>query len=477
MSRMSELHEKIHVFDNSRELLNYKLRFGNVPMWLLVRLTIILECIDKHEGYCVENYVEKSKKQGNVVFGFTLKNPFISRPTDVLFAGFSDSLMTKHEGELLYNDMTKAYMDIYKNSRIIIANANERNPNYAYSDWKSDYCISWLAASLVKHKKKAAEEDVKIAKAFIRYIKAEFPIEIDGRTLQQIYNIIISASECLPFYAAVWKQCFKICRPKLVVQHCASYMDFNNLAIKLACRDLNIPTAEIQHAWEDKNSHAHYWGKAVVENADCKKLFPDYFLMSGQYWFDAVSLPSKKVIIGTYKKYRINVKRKNENVLICLAGNYKYYMDLIEWLIDNTSMDAKIFLRLHPLENNAKVRALFKKYISNGDITFANEKTLEHYLGNCTYVVTCGSTVVFDALTCGNIVFVPKDVSYEIYNLDTISDKIYSFTSLDELGEIWNRRSEISMRAYDDFYDMNYKALYRRFIESLIGKRLSKRNR
>lgn len=85
--------------------------------------------------------------------------------------------------------------------------------------------------------------------------------------------------------------------------------------------------------------------------------------------------------------------------------------------------------------------------------------------------------MVFDALTCGNIVFVPKDVSYEIYNLDTISDKIYSFTSLDELGEIWNRRSEISMRAYDDFYDMNYKALYRRFIESLIGKRLSKRNR
>lgn len=174
MSRMSELHEKIHVFDNSRELLNYKLRFGNVPMWLLVRLTIILECIDKHEGYCVENYVEKSKKQGNVVFGFTMKNPFISRPTDVLFAGFSDSLMTKHEGELLYNDMTKAYMDIYKNSRIIIANANERNPNYAYSDWKSDYCISWLAASLVKHKKKAAEKMLKLPKRLLGILKRSF---------------------------------------------------------------------------------------------------------------------------------------------------------------------------------------------------------------------------------------------------------------------------------------------------------------
>ena len=249
-------------------------------------------------------------------------------------------------------------------------------------------------------------------------------------------------------------------------------MGFLQVASNLACRDLHISTAEIQHALEVRNSKAHHWGDAIIRSRSCQKIFPDYFLMYGKYWSDAVALPSKKVVIGTHRKYRVNIGKRNDNVLICLSMSNEKYNELIEWVLNNTDINTKVYLRLHPLENTEKDRSIFAKFKASDRFEFANEKKLEYYLMKCTYVISTGSTVIYEALTCGNIVFVPRDELYYYTNVNFIEDKIYSFQTFQELDKIWKRRNEIPTTAYDDFYDMNYKELYGRFIENMIGKSL-----
>jgi len=113
-------------------------------------------------------------------------------------------------------------------------------------------------------------------------------------------------------------------------------MGLLQVAGNLACRDLHISTAEIQHALEVRNSKAHHWGDAIIKSQSCQKIFPDYFLMLGEYWASSVALPSKKVVIGTHRKYRVNTEKRNNNVLICLSMSDEKYIELVEWILKNT---------------------------------------------------------------------------------------------------------------------------------------------
>ena len=45
-----DLYEKLHVFEDNKELLEFTLEYYNIPMWLLVRTHIMIECIDKRTG-------------------------------------------------------------------------------------------------------------------------------------------------------------------------------------------------------------------------------------------------------------------------------------------------------------------------------------------------------------------------------------------------------------------------------------------
>lgn len=76
MSLIMELHEKIHFFENKKELLDFKLGCQNVPVWPLVRLNIIISCIDKRVYAYRERKRGQMKKRVNKLKEFTIKNPF-----------------------------------------------------------------------------------------------------------------------------------------------------------------------------------------------------------------------------------------------------------------------------------------------------------------------------------------------------------------------------------------------------------------
>ncbi len=463
MNAITELYEKVYSFEHNRELLQFKLEYRNIPMWPLIRTFVIQKAIDKENGIDV-NVNQRTSVKRNKLVELTIRNPFLSLSKDILYLGFEDRGTSFHEDGLVYDERIMPYMQLNGRSCMLISHPN-LDVKYAYNNWKSDYVIHRFALKQMSTSKK----DARTAKELLKYTENELSIDIDKKLSQELLNIIMGYSKYLAGYVKACKQYLKIIQPKLTVIGCSSYMGLLQVAGNLACRDLNIPTAEIQHALEVRNSKAHHWGDAIIKSQSCQKIFPDYFLMLGEYWANSVALPSKKVVIGTHRKYRVNTEKRNNNVLICLSMSDEKYIELVEWILKNTGKNTKVCLRLHPLENTEKDRAIFAKFKVNDRFEFANEKRLEYYFRKCTYVISTGSTVIYEALTCGNIVFVPKDELYDYTNVDSIEDKIYSFQTFEELEKIWRRRNELSMIAYDDFYNMNYKELYGRFIDEMVG--------
>lgn len=465
MSLIMELHEKIHFFENKKELLDFKLGCQNVPVWPLVRLNIIISCIDKRVYAYRERKRGQMKKRVNKLKEFTIKNPFFSLPKDVIYIGFPNDDMLRHEDGLIYDERIKAYMDINHRSSMLVSVITKDEFKYAYQNWKSDYFIHYMA------NKKENKDDIKMANEFIKYLKNNFPLEIDSTLSKSIFNTIMQYSKWLPGYVKICKMYLKIVKPSLVIECDGCYMSLLYVAMNLACNSLNIPTAEIQHAWEGKTTHAHYWGNSIVKNSDCKRIFPDYFLTMGKYWNTRVNVPSKKLVVGTHRKYHWDMEQKNENILICLASTYETYVELVSTIINSTGLNTKVYLRIHPSENTKNVRNLFNKFMENSRFEFANENKLEFYFDQCRYLVSCGSTVIYEALTCGKVVFVPKDILYEWYDLDSIKDKIHLLQEPRQFIELWNKRDELPIKAYNDFYDMNYEKLYGGFVNNMIRRK------
>lgn len=463
MNTITDMHKKIHLFECNKKLLDYKLEYSNVPMWLLIRVELMIACIDKPEGMFIES--EKKIVHRHLFQELTIRNPFFTFPKEIVYVGFSNQYMIQHENELVYDERTMPYLKMCRRTSMLISIAQDKKFKYAYNSWKSDYIIHLLASK----KKKSSDRDAKTAHQFIQYLKEEFPLEIPCTQFKKIFETIMGYSKLLEGYTNVWKVYLRIINPKLVIQCNGSYLGLSQVALKLACNERHIPTAEIQHAAECINSHAHYWGEQIVNNENCKMVFPDYFLTCGSYWNKEVNLPSKKIVIGTHRKYSLN-KKRNDNVLVCLVTNYVEYVDLVKYIVQSVEPGSTIYLRLHPLENTEKNRSEFKQFIKKGQIEFANDNNLEYYLSKCTYVVSCASTVVYEALTCGNIVFVPRDKMFDSYNMESIENRIYSFQTLEEFEQVWKKRKKIEMKEYNDFFDMNYRELYKSFLCKVLKK-------
>jgi hypothetical protein len=466
MDSLIDYYEKLHLFEDNRMLLEFTLKYNNVPMWPLIRNIIMIECIDKKTG------VFSKFRSGNLIIRknewkeMTVKNPMVSFPKKVVYAGFPNTYMLEHEEGKLYDERIMPYVKTDRNSCMLVSVITKDKFEYEYPNWKSDYFIHYLA----RKKANKCESDIQKANEFVKFIKDNLPFEINNTIMRQVLNTLIYYSKGLPGYVEAWKLYLKIVKPKLVVICEGCYMGISAIGLTLACEGLKIPTAELQHANESKTSRAHYWGKGVVENYNCKRVFPDYFLTFGKYWNDNVNLPSKKVVVGTHRKYKSNLPISNENVLICLSINCKEYMNIVEHIVSNVGVNTKVYLRLHPIENTNSTRSLFKKFNEDGRFRFANDKNLEYYFNLCKYVMSCGSTVIYEALACGKIVFVPKDQMYDWYNLNTIEDKIYSFQTIQQFEKLWDKRATFPMKVYNDFYEMDYERLYTEFIKKVTKK-------
>ena len=465
ISKFAEEWDNLFKFEDRSELLESALEYQNIPMWPLIRNQVIVYGIRAKYNLNTPIRNKNYHSERNIAREVLHRNPFFSVHKDVVYVGFPSSNFTSNDTGVFYDERIKKYYDVIKNSSMILSVSDHVGAKYGYKNWKSDYVVNELA----QKKKKESTKDVQTLKRFVRFLDDFCPVKIDTELKKIIYQQIMVFSKYLEGYVRAWKLYLKIVRPKLVIEYCGCFMGISNVAMNLACYDMDIPTSDIQVCWIGRKNHSHYCGKAILESSICKKIYPDYFLTWGKYWETKVHNPCKTVIIGTHRKY--NKSQKNNNILICLGLYYEAYVKYVDWVMEHSDSDVEIYLRLHPKENIASVRAIFSAFQNDKRFHFANDNDLQYYLDKCTYFITNGSTVVFEALACGKKVFVIEDASYDMYDLYDIADRIYHFKTIEEFEELWLHRESMSMKIYNDFFDMNYEKLLKKFIQRISMKK------
>lgn len=469
MNEISSQYDNLRKFENNFNILKFTLEYGNIPMWPLIRNQVIIYGINSKYGSTNKKREKAFCREKSVLKELTFRNPYLTTHKDVAFVGFPSSNFEKHENGILYDERIKAYVDLFHKSSMIISVTDNDEFVYGYKNWKSDYAVNEFATN--EKWKNRSKKDALVLKQFVKFLEDECPVEISTELKKKIYQILMFYSKYLRGYVEAWKIYLKVVRPKLVVEYCGCFMGISNVAMNLACDKLKISTAEIQVSSIRKNFHSYCCGRAIAESDICKHIYPDYFLTWGKYWGNIVNNPCRTVTIGTHRKYE-TINQRNENVLICLSGMYESYIKYIDLIMSYSTPKSKIYLRIHPKENSKNVRNIFKKFEEDNRFNFANQSGLQDYLKECTYMFACGSTVIYEALACGKIVFIPKDYAYDLHSMDGVKDKINSFETPEEFSILWQKRFSMQMKAYNDFFEMNYEKLFKKFVRDITEKRI-----
>lgn len=463
MNELTSKFDKFFEFENNDKLLDFTLEYRNIPIWPLVRNQVIIHGI-LPEDYLNKHTMDIKGKSVKYIKKMTVRNPFFSTHKDIVYVGFPCDNFCSYENGKVYDERVKAYVDLFRSSCMIVSGTNFDETECGYKNWKLDYALIEFS----QNRKCKSEKDALVLKKFMKFLEAECPAKISSALKNIIFNVISSYSLYLQNYVEAWKIYLQIVKPRLVVEYCGCFMGLSTVAMNIACADKKIPTADIQVCYIGKNMHSYNCGSAITQSKICKIMYPDYVLTWGRYYQNVINSPCQFVTIGTHRRYKF-VKERNKNVLICLTDKYEDYLEHMDYIMNQIDRDAKVYLRLHPKYNTANNRNLYRKYEKDNRFFFANDKELEYYLNKCTYVFCTSSTVIFESLACGKIVLTPRDDYYEFYNLENIEDRIHVFDTVEQFEELWEMRESIPMKVYNDFFDMNYKKLFKKFVKEVTN--------
>lgn len=223
--------------------------------------------------YGKANYVRKAI---NNIFS---RNPFIVSEHDIMFYG--------HQRRKKRND--NKWWDIYSDPVI-----EELNEDHIY--YESSYLGKHLTPAKTPNikymdllnflgtiRKKLGLVSVNISRRENKFldlieekIDQRFSVHVNVREL--VINKLMAQKQRLPLY----KYLLRKINPKLVVV----VVSYGKEAFIEACKELDIPTVELQHGV----IHKYHMGYSFP-GTGIKQNFPDYLLAFGDYWKDSADFP------------------------------------------------------------------------------------------------------------------------------------------------------------------------------------------
>ncbi len=208
--------------------------------------------------------------------------------------------------------------------------------------------------------------------------------------------------------------------PKAVFLTC--YYSYSNLAVILACKNLKIPTIDIQHGGHELYHLMYSNWKNVPNNGFA--LLPDYFWIWGKNQknegiFNNDNSKHKYIVGG---KTQVDFWKKNKNIIdekmsgaqkkifikkikkykkiILFSATYTQIPNIIFLLIKKSPKNWLWLIRAHPRHSNInEINDQFSnKKILNVEIYFPTKANLNFLLNNITHLIVEFSSVIYDAL-------------------------------------------------------------------------------
>ena len=473
MIDIEKLYEQMYEFENNSQLYEFRFEDTKVPMWMYIRSWFIGAITDKI-GEKESNDIWKEKMsrpfiKKSVINKYVIRNPFLSHQRDILFAFWGYSELRQHDDGLVYEDFIMPFLQMFPDNTTTLMDGkilNRYELDCVHPNWKMDD----IFMDIIKWNKGLIKtpdinvKDRKNIKGLMNFLNHNCPLQVDkdlrSTTVRKLEDISRISTQMIK----VCETYLRVVKPKVVVICCASYPNILRTSMILACRNKNVITAELQHGLTCRYNAHYQYCNYILNNSDCYKMLPDYYLTFGEYWSSQVKIPQKCNIISYAKTVIKNKIPNNNKILFCAGINFDEYINFLNKVMPKVDIDVEIYFRFHPRYSSKKQRGRFRRYLKYPNFFMADEKDLSFYMKECRYVIQDGSTICYEALFAGRVVFSFKSEQGIRTGVNKLQD-VHSFKNAEDFMELWNERDKLQSKCHDEFFDLNYKKNYVKFLK------------
>lgn len=433
MLSLEDFFEKFQLFEYERRLFEIEIcntniwEFIRIPIFLLLKKKLVSESISSNSS-TIKVGIGGLKEYIKCIFSFQkeIKN------TDILFFN--------HPRRRLENDY---YSDIYTDTFLPYV-------SFKYAVLERFYKFNHLKP--VQTKNLIYFDKIEFPAIFINYLpfknirdKTELSkiekLENDirdfwGVEIKQLRKIIEKNVSRYKYVYPRLKKLLSTINPKLFVV-VVSYSFYTQIAIIIA-KQLNIPTAELQHGVVGKLHYAYNYPKDALVNS-----FPDYFLSWGKFWVKNTRMPILKdniIDIGFpyLEKFKLNNVRKIEksNQIVVLS---QMRDDIAKFAFDLATMinTYTIIFKAHPTEySSVHTNYPYLSELNNIRVIANDNIPLYNLFAECSLVIGVSSTALIEGLAFDCPIMILQVPGWEYYQqLDNI-DGVYFIKNSHEAVQI-----------------------------------------
>lgn len=472
MINIETRYKQMYEFENNSQLYAFRFKDTGIPMWMYIRADFIKNVVDRESCNQYRRIWNRDRRDGivykkSILKKYITQNPFLSQKKDILFAFWSYSELRQHDDGLVFEDFIMPFLKMFPSNTTTLMSGsilNEYERGCAHPNWKMDDIFMDILrfSGHLKRNKDVSKEDRKNIKGLISFLNHNCPLQIDEDLRKEIVYCLENISCNSRQMIKICESYLKVVNPKVVIICCASYPNLLRTSMVLACRNRRIITAELQHGLNSMYHVNYHYCDYILNNIDCSRMLPDYYLTFGEYWSSIVKIPQKCSVIGYAKPVIKDMVPYNNKILFCADIDFDRYIDFLDKIIQK--LDIEIYFRFHPRYSSKKQRDKFKKYFKYSNFFEANEKDLSFYMKDCRYVIADGSTVCYEALFMRRCVFSFESKSSIKTEINKLPD-VYWINNSDDFINLWNERDKLQTKCHDEFFSLNYKQNYVKFLK------------
>ena len=407
----AEIRELILRIDNEPGILDYELSNG-LSIWLIFRHDLYYYFLGKSvEGSAnqLNTNISRTKRiqkkillTARYALRSYLKNPFkIKQQYEVL--NFCTTAGSYLSGDCYRSRMSGFLSDIPGIKTLNVFHSHNRSFHKKYC---GDYCFAdfFLLKEEFRNKLSFGKRDNADCPAidlFFNHIR-KFTIDVlSGKDIAAFRDSLTIWNNYSRGYEKSVRRFLKNVKPRLLVIEDGNYGNWLvGIIIKVA-REMQLPTAEIQHGVFDV---AFQYGEKLLNNKDFSKYKTDYVFTFGPYFTDYIRSTSTNLSLGNYF---LETRKKQQDVTNPQNGRLKLLfisqqhltnpiIPVLYEMLKKSDKSLELIVRLHPAELNNIDRYKCLEELEN--VFFSFKDDIYKLIAEANFVIGLYSTVLFEVV-------------------------------------------------------------------------------
>jgi hypothetical protein len=452
--------EELRALDNRDEARSLTFESTGLPLWLYIRWIAFAAAQDKafdlQTGFAPAPPATR-RQRAELLLRSQLQGPSSAgRQFDIVFVSSSGGLVLKRDER--WFDRINDYYVVEEPERTLVLDM-ALNGAYKRPRFPSHvrcYDTFDIRSGIRARLERPASRDLESIDHIVRFVREEFPVELDGGTLEQVRATLLHWAVRLRHLRASWRKFFEQTRPRVLFIEGGSYGALAHLCAW--ADDAGIATAELQHGVISRVHLAYNYGDGASEIG---RFLPRHLLLYGEVWKRETRTPSELTTIGC-AHFSENAPPRAANssgpILVVSQGICTELMVNLTTALAQRYPNRKLVFRLHPGEVAFRERYASLSTLSNVEVSASGD--IYKLFAAAGMVVGHSSTALIEAAGIGLPVFIYNDESAR----GTIPSNAGTwFNTSDELLDLVASPRASSFTAAD-FFAPAWRENYRTFL-------------